>query len=111
MGYYTNYSLEVKAPNAKEIIEKFRDKDETASYAFDEYGNTEDSCKWYNHEDVLRLFSLDYPEVLFILSGEGEEFPDLWKLYVKNGNSHRVQAKITYPEPDMEALNKGRSNA
>lgn len=101
MGYYTDYSLEVESNkcDSDEIIDEFKNECESAKYALEC-----EPCKWYDHEKDLCKFSKKYPGVLFILTGEGEEMPDMWKLYVKNGKSLKVRAVITYPEFDESLL-------
>ncbi len=72
MGYYTRHELEiVKGDN--DLIEAFREVSEGAQCAINGSGDSEESCKWYNHQDELKKFSLLHPEALFKLSGEGEE--------------------------------------
>ena len=52
----------------------------------------------------ITKFSVDYPEHLFILEGEGEDSGDIWKQYIKNGKSQRCEAKITFDEFDENKL-------
>ena len=103
MGYYTSHRLETSAKNAEEemsVIKAFREACEGARYAISDEGYAEEPCKWYNSSDDLIEFSKSHPEVLFTLSGEGEEAGDLWKLYVKNGKSQMARAELIYPEFD-----------
>jgi hypothetical protein len=106
MGYITAYSLSISpsTADADAIIEDFLDTCEGASYAINEDGTTEEPCKWYDHETDLKSFSKKYPDVLFILEGEGEESGDIWKLYVQNGKSHRIQAVMTFDPFDPTQL-------
>lgn len=96
MWYYTNFRLDIQPYDAW-IIEDLRDNVESADYALDVSGDTYHSCIWYDHEEDLKNFSLLYPDTLFMLTGEGEENKDLWKLYVKNGKSKKVKAIISFP--------------
>jgi len=61
-------------------------------------------CKWYSWNDDLKGLSKEYPNLLFTLEGEGEEPGDLWKAWARNGKSVTVDAKITYPEPDLDKV-------
>jgi hypothetical protein len=105
MGYYTTFSLEVEnAPNDVDIIAVLRDWEEDAMYALDESGNTSESLKWYDHVVDMRAFSGQWPDVLFILNGEGEESGDIWRKYFKNGKVQMAKAKITFDEFDKSKL-------
>lgn len=68
--------------------------DEYASYALNEDGSTEDSCKWYEHDQFMLPLSADVPNVLFTLHGEGEENGDIWNKYYLNGKMQEARAKI-----------------
>ena len=39
--------------------------------------------------------SKKFPEVLFTLSGEGEESGDIWMKYFKNGKVQNANTKVT----------------
>ena len=103
MGYYTRHKLEIVGGD-NDIIEALRSQSEEASYAIDDNGDTEESCKWYSHEVDLKDFSERVPNVLFKLSGEGEEAGDLWVEYYQDGKMQRCTAKITYDEFDCKKL-------
>lgn len=103
MGYYTRYELEiVKGDN--DLIESFRDFSEYARYAINGSGDSRDSCKWYNHQDELKRFSLLHPEALFKLSGEGEESGDIWREYYQNGQMQLCKAQIVFADFDAGLL-------
>jgi hypothetical protein len=68
------------------------------------YNPFEDECKWYDHHKEMVNVSETYPNVLFILNGEGEERGDLWTKYYKNGKCQECRAKITYDEFDESKL-------
>ena len=103
MGYYTRYELEVVEGN-DELIGEFREDNENAQWAIDNYGDSEEECKWYTHGEDLTAFSKKHPEALFKLSGEGEESGDMWAQYFKNGKSQRCQAIVTFEEYDETKL-------
>lgn len=105
MGYYTSYELENDAKEGEyTIIERFRGMYPEVERAITSYGNSLNEVKWYGHKEDLTNFSKHYPNVLFTLTGSGEENGDYWKLYVKNGKSQYVKGKITYPEYDESKL-------
>ncbi len=60
---------------------------------------TGDEMKWYGHENDMAALSKEYPNVLFILNGVGEEFPDAWCLWAQNGAVEKVYAEIKIPSP------------
>jgi hypothetical protein len=103
MGYYTSYNLVIQNGDHS-LIETFRKENEDANYALNEEGYTLEYCKWYNHEEDLKTFSAKYPEVLFILEGEGEEPGDMWKKYFQNGKCQTATAQITFEKFNPDKL-------
>jgi hypothetical protein len=53
--------------------------------------------KWYDHEEDMEKISSQFPGILFVLKGEGDESDDLWKNYFLNGQMGGGSATITYP--------------
>ena len=105
MGYMTYYELEVVSNSESQaILSAFREQNIDVEYALTPWGESRQSCKWYTHQEDLKEFSKKYPDVLFVLSGEGEENKDIWQLYVKNGKSKKVMAVITFPEVAINKL-------
>ena len=96
MWCYNYFSLDIQ-PYDVLIIKVLRDSILSADYALDYSGATSHPCIWDDHEEDLKKFSLLYPDTLFMLTGEGKEDKDLWKLYVKNGKSKKVKAIISFP--------------
>lgn len=84
MGYYTRYKLEWDLPENWPAIAYYISQHED-EFGVDEDGAPLDECKWYEHEATMRALSKAFPLVTFILSGEGEEQPDMWKQRWKNG--------------------------
>jgi hypothetical protein len=61
-------------------------------------------CKWYEDtEDMCRL-SKEYSNVLFTLTGNGEEPEDMWVKYFMNGKVQIEKAVITYGKFDPKKL-------
>jgi hypothetical protein len=115
MGYETRYSLDIEADvilkevkgidsngkPASVFIRSFVDVEELKREIADQISDNylwSDGCKWYDHQKDMRSFSRKYPEVLFILSGEGEESGDMWRAYFKNGKMQFVKAKIVFDD-------------
>lgn len=123
MGYYTYYTLDMYKDKecAKQGI-AFTDEEKQYEVANElykiMYGEKEellkdnyygdyfsnifcDSMKWYDHEEEMIKLSEKYPEYWFILEGHGEEWDDIWKMYVHNGNAEKVNVEIYFAEPNM----------
>ena len=106
MGYYTDFELtaekfiqnggssfstrDLSPEELEPIVKEVEKLDVFESYDPPMwYGN----AKWYDSdEDMLRL-SCRFPDVLFTLSGEGEERDDEWYAYYLNGRMQ--QAAVT----------------
>lgn len=99
MGYYTSYELEI-IEGDKSVIKELREENSNAKYSFCDNGDPESTTKWYDHNEDMVEFSLKHKDVLFKLTGEGEESGDIWVKYYKNGKMQHCQAKIVIPEYD-----------
>ena len=107
MGYYTDYTLSIiHGDDTPDLIAEFRYTYEGAMYALDECGDPNNNCKWYDHNDDLTAFSESHPNAIFLLSGEGEESGDIWRLYVKNGKSINQRARMVYDDFDLSDLDE-----
>jgi len=98
MGYTTSHTLIVHVPqgDSSDVIDDLRNTSDSAKYAINDTGGTEEPCKWYQHEEDLRDFSKKYPDLLFELKGAGEDSGDIWVEYYKNGKMQRVEARIIF---------------
>lgn len=104
MGYETQYTLSIHSSENED--EKFMadlalSEDDDLSSFYKGYG---DRCKWYSHEDELRGFSKNYPQTTFLLEGVGEEFPDIWRKYFRDGKMQKVRAELVYKPFDQTRL-------
>jgi hypothetical protein len=110
MGYYTRYKVRIVEGTMlnenNEPIKVQEDIEEAITNDMgNDYGNPfEDSCKWYDHEDDMKTVSKKHPTVVFLLTGEGEEQPDLWHKYFKNGKMQTARAIVTYEKFDENKL-------
>ena len=105
MGYYTHFKLElIPHPNNDTVTRIFERGTEITDYfdcvfsldsALASTIETQESAKWYEHEKDMRLLSEAFPDIVFKLSGVGEEsfvfmspknHIDIWIKYFKNGN-------------------------
>lgn len=105
MGYNTYFSLEVDS-NYEEVVDylKVVDYGYYLSARLLEDPDSVDSMKWYHHDDDMEHLSQQFPDTLFTLQGVGEEYPDIWRKYYKNGKGYKVMAEITFPPFDPSKL-------
>lgn len=104
MGYYTDYKLTVNDDNTRirEFLEQEADFDtDYLIEAIDEY---RESRKWYEHDEDMKKLSIEFPDKLFKLEGEGEESGDVWIAYYKNGMKQYCPGVITFDEFDESKL-------
>ena len=93
----------------EETVKKYIvDSDGTKVKTLTTYGafhsQVSDGMKWYDHDKDMRIISTKFPDVVFILKGEGEESGDLWIKYYKNGKMQGSTAKVVYEEFDESKL-------
>jgi hypothetical protein len=110
MGYYTYHTLSVFDKDMKylddvtgkhEVLlnnKVFPDDNDDCNYLFS------DSCKWYDCEEDMIKHSLEYPDLIFEIHGEGEESKDFWKIYVHNGKIQHSPVTIKYDEFNFNKL-------
>jgi hypothetical protein len=106
MGYYTHYQLDTdddmnRCPTCGTagVIDHQVGIEEMIGY--DPFGG---ECKWYKYEEEMKAYSKKYPNVTFILDGEGEESGDIWRAWFKNGKHYREDAKVQIAEFDPEKM-------
>ena len=101
MGYYTDFTLKTYPHEMLEIAKlhaSIFDQDNYMHEFLDYPDNY--NAKWYDHDEDFCKLSEMLPDVLFELFGVGEEFPDAWKKYYKNGKLLcTVNAEILYNIP------------
>lgn len=94
MGYYTRHTFDQASLDLENIREKF---EEITGYSFYNIVNGE-SIKWYDCEENMIELSLLYPNHLFIVNGEGENYDDVWRHYFKDGKGAKYKAEVVFPE-------------
>lgn len=99
MGYYTEYNLEI-VKGDHEVIGELREYSECAQIAIDNNGDCEESCRWYDFEKEMKMFSEKHPDVLFKLSGNGQEGGDQWHSYFQDGKNQHCKNIITFDPYD-----------
>lgn len=90
MGYYTMHSLEILKGDDYETDYE-NEISEISGYGVSTFCS---EIKWYDHDKVIRIYSTKHPNVVFKLSGEGEETGDIWVEYYNNGLMQREEAKV-----------------
>jgi hypothetical protein len=97
MGYYTDYEISAQGEHADEAVTFLTE-------VCAGYDNWDDGClqdaKWYDWNLDLKKASLEYPEVLFILDGIGEESPDIWRAWALDGRVEKVVATMIAQAPE-----------
>lgn len=110
MGYYTNYKIDIVKHNSKidvtdnnfvlTIVSRLT---EISNYNFTDditlYG-----VKWYEWEEHMKKLSLEFPSVIFIVDGEGEEYGDLWRAYITDGKVQREHVMFDFLPFDESKL-------
>lgn len=105
MGYYTRHVLKTNDPQGDEVHAAAIAEISGYLDPFD------DVHKWYDMEDDLILYSKTQPEILFKVSGFGEENGDQWVHYFKNGESVKIVSEITTRELNATEIQKLKISA
>lgn len=100
MGYSTSYELSMQGKEVDRdfVIAKLKS---ITGYSFsdcDEIVNDGVTGKYYDLGKRIIELSTYFKDTVFVLEGIGEEFPDAWRMYAKNGKSVTYKAEITFPE-------------
>lgn len=108
MGYYTFFDLTWDAAedsDREQAITAWMEADEMRHNFEDLYpGGACGMSKWRDEQDDMLRLSEAFPEVLFTLSGSGEEETDLWRSYYRAGRVQHAPAEIHYPAFDPAKL-------
>lgn len=109
MGYYTSFKM-VVLENGQEVNEiqfpEFSnvDLDQGSLSISSLIEHTSDSCKWYDHEEEMIEYSKKFPQLVFILDGDGEEAGDVWREFYKNGKTYRWELEVVRPNFNAKKL-------
>ncbi len=105
MGYYTNFDLDFDWSKKDEVEKWLNENEDKFDYDIvDIIDGNSDSLKWYDHKEDMLVLSNQFPDILFTLSGEGEENKDIWKEYYKGGKVQIAEAVFTIAEFDENKL-------
>ncbi len=118
MGYYTAFSLSTYGdPEECEAFEK--DLLESTKYSNGEYdcevqelidtGGT--YAKLYDLEDTIEEIAKNHPNVLVILTGDGEETDDRWEFRCKGKENEKHYATIPpFETPELKTQDELNNN-
>ncbi len=86
MGYYTYFSLYMEGPEdkIKEVEEAVKGRNDEIEILVK---NGEINAKWYDFTVDFARFAERFPDVLFCVSGDGEEGDDVWEQRFKGKNT------------------------
>lgn len=111
MGYNTGHNLKIYKNNSeknyKEVLSETLEILEqlgVINYALDKELNLYEWVTWYKHREDMKRLSSIIENVVFELSGEGDDAGDIWKEYYLNGKIQICEAKITFDEFDENKL-------
>jgi hypothetical protein len=108
MGYYTWHELEVY-----DIDMNFLDEETEkhmvliSTKVLGDPNNSDlfnDHMKWYECEKDMLKHSIEYPDYIFRLYGEGEERDDNWIHYYKNGKIEKYIGEIVFSKFEISKL-------
>lgn len=102
--YYTLKIPNVSTERQKRIIVQLRNLYKNAELAFDGDGIARNCAQWYSLTKNMKEFSKIYPDLLFIIEGEGNEHETFWKEYHKNGKVQIVYPDLIWPKFDEGKL-------
>lgn len=95
MGYKTVRTLTVidGVPDFDYELDISRQSEYSSNYSI--FGQ---EIKWYGFRNDITQYSKMHPDVTFEIHNVGEEYGDIWKAVVKNGEYKTFPAKITFEE-------------
>lgn len=117
MGYRTTYKISFPNVEKKNVysvvggLENFIEENrDSFDWGGDEVLSVLDDLKegyytkWDGYNEDMKLISNAFPEMLFLLEGEGENPVDIWRMWFKGGKSFRTDAKIVFEDFSEEKL-------
>lgn len=96
MGYYTKFDISENPLTVQQEIEDISE--------YSDWYEGQLHAKWYEYEKHCRKVSEDFPNLVIVVEGHGEEPGDDWKAYFKQGKMQKAKAVVTYAEFDESKL-------
>jgi len=88
MGYYTDFTIEQATDEQVEALQ------ERSGYNL--LGHCLYGAKWYDWKDDLEYVSRQFPATVIVLTGSGEDFPDLWQATALGGKVTVKRGRVVY---------------
>lgn len=104
MGYYTYYSLDIQNSTNDDIakVVRYLKEKDIIGYALDEALCPADGVTWYEHHEDMIDLSMEFPNLYFVLHGEGDDREDIWDAHYQNGIFQELYASIVMPDIDPD---------
>ena len=96
MGYYTEFRLRVYGRPSDASNPDLIAAIETLYHGTNPFSG--DTYKWYQFEDDIKGLSIQFPTLVFEVTGFGEDYPDIWRKFFHNGVVSGGKAKIVFPD-------------
>ena len=94
MGYYTYFNIQVEPEDEWKGIYESEMGGQLLRDHFNDGGCGHEPEKWYEWEEEMAEFSRKWPNILFHLSGRGDNEDDWWTATFLNGKVHYRRAEI-----------------
>ena len=107
MGYHTAFELSIinSEISISDVFSQLSENEFSGlGYAIDQDGCCIDNVNWFDHEEDMTALSLKFPDIVFMLYGDGEDRDDKWVKYFKNGKIQACYGQIVYDEYDESKL-------
>lgn len=65
-----------------------------------------EAFNWYDHEKDMLAASVTFPDWIFELSGEGEDYGDIWVKWFWNGKMQGGRAELVLPQFNPDGFGK-----
>ena len=116
MGYYTQYSIvyntKTITPEIDKMIEEAFENIDGGGWEYYDGQFWGDERKWYSQEVDMYNLSKQFPDVLFTVSGHGDDFDDVWEEHWQDGSMQHCHMEIPPYDPQkmvrMELDEEGR---
>jgi len=114
MGYYTYYTLSYYGfPEDEQALCDFEPKESDFNLP-PQYmkqliaDNGDNDWKWYDWLEDMRKLAKMFPNILFVLDGDGESSGDVWQFRIKGENEFEFHAMEMAPftNPNLKIKNE-----
>lgn len=107
MGYYTDFTLTMTPrPDSVSSEQMNATLNSVTGYTWNspQPFRFQLEAKWYDCSEHIKIISALHPDILFELSGDGEEQGDQWHRYCRNGKTQICEAIIAFDPFDETKL-------